>query len=254
MRVKDLKPNAKNPRKISNKKLDALKKSISKFGDLSGFVFNRRSKTLISGHQRQKSIPQDATIKIEVKHEKPTKANTVAEGYVEIDGERFKYREVDADPTWEMEALLAANKHSGEWDKDLLKLAVIDLPDIDLEIAGFDDMEIESLDLPKISIDDNEEEEEQEEDIDKGAHQSEAFGDEEESDEEYLENNPGPDTSLEKERIPSMVNDAFEKIEEKTEIVNKRFVIIIDCPNEETKQSLRDQLKDLIKESGAKIF
>lgn len=252
MKIEDLKPNNKNPRKISEKKKSSLKKSLLKFGDLGGIVFNKKTGNLVGGHQRRNAL-NGASIKIVNKYETPTKTGTIADGFAIIDGEKYSYREVSWDHKTEMEALLSANKNQAEWDKDLLKLAVIDLPDIDLEIAGFDDMEIQSLDLPKISIDDNEEEE-QEEDIDKGAHQSEAFGDEEESDEEYLENNPGPDTSLEKERIPSMVNEAFEKIEEKTEIVNKRFVIIIDCPNEETKQSLRDQLKDLIKESGAKIF
>lgn len=237
MQVKDLKPNKKNPRRISPKKLESLKKSIEKFGDLSGFVFNRRTKTLVSGHQRQKSLPQDATIKIEVRHENPTRALTVAEGYVLIDGERFKYREVDADPTWEMEALLAANKHSGEWDKDLLKLAVIDLPDIDLEIAGFDDSELRDFNI-EVKMPEVIKEEE-----------------EEESDEDYLAENPGPDSQLAKENIPSMVNEnAFQSIEETTEIVNKRFVIIIDCPSAEKKEELRNLMKEMIEKAGAKIF
>ncbi len=249
MQIKNLNPHKKNPRKISDKKLDVLKKSLAKFGDLSGFVYNRRTATLISGHQRQKSLPPNSKIKIDVNYETPTKANTVAEGYVMVDGERFKYREVDADPTWEMEALLAANKHSGEWDKDLLKLAVIDLPDLDLEIAGFDDMEIKDLDLslpdlpdyPAKHYDDDAEEEE------------------EESDEEYLENNPGPDSAVEKERIPSMVNEEkqaspFDEVNEVTELVNKRIVIIIDCPNEETKQRLREALRESVEKENCKFF
>lgn len=249
MQIKDLKPNKKNPRKISTAKLKKLQESLVKFGDLSGFVFNRRTRTLVSGHQRQKSLPQDATIKIETKYDAPTKAMTVAEGFVLIDGEKFKYREVDADPTWEMEALLAANKHSGDWDKDLLKLAVIDLPDIDLEIAGFSELEIEELDLPKVSIDD---------DVTAVTEAPSEEEEEEQSDEDYLKENPGPDSNLAKEQIPSMVNNdaksAFDNIEEKTDIVGKRFVIIIDCPSEDVKQSLRDTLRPQILESGAKIF
>jgi ParB-like chromosome segregation protein Spo0J len=36
MRVKDLKPSKFNPRKISDKKLSVLGKSMKEFGDLSG--------------------------------------------------------------------------------------------------------------------------------------------------------------------------------------------------------------------------
>lgn len=252
MQIKNLNPNKKNPRKISQKKLDVLKKSLSKFGDLSGFVYNTRTDTLISGHQRQKSLPPDAKIKITEKYETPTKARTTAEGFVLVDGEKFKYREVDADLTWEMEALLAANKHSGEWDKDLLKLAVIDLPELDLELAGFDDIEIKNLDLslpdyPSKHYDDD------------GEIDEEKIEEEEESDEEYLENNPGPDSAVEKERIPSMVNEEkqpspFDEVNEVTELVNKRIVIIIDCPNEETKQRLRELLRENVEKENCKFF
>lgn len=253
MRVKDLKPNAKNPRKISDQKLGALKKSLAKFGDLSGFVYNRRSKTLVSGHQRQKSLPQDAKIVIEVKHDVPTRAMTVAEGYVLIEGERFNYREVDADPTWEMEALLAANKHSGEWDKDLLKLAIADLPDLNLELAGFDNLELKAMDIeiPKIEIPSLEVKTDEPQDE---SESDENEGSDEDADKKYLEENPGPDSRLEKERIPSMVNNAFDAIEEKTDIVGKRFVIIIDCPDEKTKQELREKLRLQVTEAGAKFF
>src|SRR5574343_2066148 len=138
MQIKDLNPHKKNPRKISPQKLEALKKSLEKLGDLSGFVYNRRTKTLVSGHQRQKALPPKSTIKTDQKYETPTRTGTVAEGYVLIEGERFKYREVDWDEQTEMEALLAANKHGGEWDEDLLKIAFADFPTMNFEIAGFD--------------------------------------------------------------------------------------------------------------------
>ena len=43
MKVKDLKPAAYNPRKISKEKLAALKKSLEEFGDLFGIVYNTRT-------------------------------------------------------------------------------------------------------------------------------------------------------------------------------------------------------------------
>jgi len=42
MDVKSLKPAGYNPRKITDKKLEMLKKSLEEFGDLSGIIFNRR--------------------------------------------------------------------------------------------------------------------------------------------------------------------------------------------------------------------
>lgn len=54
MQIRELKANPKNPRKISDSKLAMLKASVEEFGDLSGFVYNRRSKRLVSGHQKQK--------------------------------------------------------------------------------------------------------------------------------------------------------------------------------------------------------
>lgn len=116
--------------------------SLDKFGDLSGFVFNQRTGNLISGHQRQKVLPKNSAIHIEISHLSPTACMTIAEGYVLIGDERFKYREVDADEEWEMEALLAANKHGGEWDSDALKSIEIDFPEMDFKIAGFDSINL----------------------------------------------------------------------------------------------------------------
>lgn len=144
MQAKDLKQHARNPRKISEEQLNALHKSMIKYGDLSGFVWNRRTQQLISGNQKQKKLPPDSKIVIKVRHSRPTAAFTIAEGYVVVGKERFKYREVDADQTWEMEALIAANKHGGEWDNDALKLIKIDFPKMNMELAG--------LELPEISL------------------------------------------------------------------------------------------------------
>ena len=88
MQIKDLKPNPKNPRKISAEKLDMLEYSMEMFGDISGIIFNRRSGQLEGGHQRGKIIPKDAEIVIEQSYEIPTKTGTVAEGYVLYKGDR----------------------------------------------------------------------------------------------------------------------------------------------------------------------
>ena len=147
MKIKELAHNPKNPRKMSDQKLESLKKSLDKFGDLSGWIFNRSSGLLISGHQRSKIVPEEATIVIEKKYKTPTRCMTVATGYVEIEGERFSYREVEADPQWEVEALLAANKHSGDWDDIVLGNLFEEFPELDMELAGFSFGEIGSKDI-----------------------------------------------------------------------------------------------------------
>lgn len=56
MKLEDLKGNPKNPRKVTEAKLAQLKRSLEEFGDLGGVVWNRRTKRLVSGHQRLKGL------------------------------------------------------------------------------------------------------------------------------------------------------------------------------------------------------
>ena len=239
MQIKDLKSNPKNPRIIKDKEFQALKKSLAKFGDLSGFVYNRRTKQLISGHQRKKAL-EKGTIKIDEKYEKPTKAFTVAVGHVKIDGESFRYREVDAPEEWEAEALLAANKHGGSWDDDLLKIYFADNPSIDVEMAGFSipelkDFGIAPVELPTIYMEGEKEEEPKEE-----------------SDEDYVKNFPQTTEQIPTENPDNSV--AFEKVDEETKPQGRRIVLIIDCSTDEMKSDLKKKLQPLVEEAGAKFF
>jgi len=147
MKVSCLKPAPYNPRIISENQLKMLEKSLERFGDLSGIVFNRRTKNIIGGHQRIKCFPSDAKI-VKKELDKPSRTGTVAEGYIEIDNERFAYREVDWDETTEKLANIAANKHGGDWDFLKLESILIELsnlPDLDLDLTGFDIKEIENI-------------------------------------------------------------------------------------------------------------
>lgn len=145
MQIKNLTPNSRNPRRISDKKLEALSRSMDKYGDLGGIVFNRRSGKLIGAHQRSKGMPPDSNIIITQNWATPTKCFTVAEGYVELDGERFKYREVDADDEWEVGAMLAANASGGEWENSILKVTLAEFPAIDRELLGFSPIELKKF-------------------------------------------------------------------------------------------------------------
>lgn len=148
MKLSDLTPNEKNPRKITDARLEQLKRAIKKFGSLDGFVYNRKSKRLVSGHQRQK-LGADSQITITKKYSKPSRTGTVAEGYVVIDGERFSYRETWWDDATEKAANIAANKGAGEWDLPQLgewlkELNSFDL-DFDISLTMFDDVELKEF-------------------------------------------------------------------------------------------------------------
>lgn len=140
--LNDLKPNARNPRKISDERLEMLRKSLEEHGDLSGFVVNQRTGTIISGHQRQKVLPAKSKIVVTRNYPKPTRTGTVEEGWIVADGESFAYRKVDWPKANEQKALLAANQHGGEFDVDALEELLKDMPDADRLLAGFD---LESL-------------------------------------------------------------------------------------------------------------
>lgn len=55
VQIDDIKPAAYNPRFISEKNLQGLKNSITKFGQVANLIINKDG-TLISGHQRLKAM------------------------------------------------------------------------------------------------------------------------------------------------------------------------------------------------------
>jgi len=150
MKVSDLKPNELNPRQIDDWHLDTLGKSLKKFGDLGCIVFNRRSGKMVGGHQRLKSLPPDSPVTITTNYLTPTQTWTVAEGFVEIDGEKFKYREVDVDEQTEKAMNIAANKHGGEWNLPKLNdwLLELDQENYDMDLTGFSPEELEDAMAP----------------------------------------------------------------------------------------------------------
>ncbi len=145
MLIQDLNPNPKNPRTISDAKLEQLKKALHEFGDLSAIVFNRKTKHLVGGHQRTRVLDSDCEVTITKNYSKPTRTGTVAEGYVDVHGERYAYREVSWPKHKEMAANIAANKGAGEWNVEELthwmkELGSFDV-DFDLDLTMFDEKE-----------------------------------------------------------------------------------------------------------------
>lgn len=141
--LKDLAPNPKNPRAITDVKLEFLERSLKEYGNLDGVIYNVRSKQLCGGHQRRKVFPKDAKITIVKRFKKPTQVGTVAIGYILVKGERHSYREVDWDPIKEKAANIAANKGAGDWDLPQLGewLKEIDSFGFDLDLTLFDEEE-----------------------------------------------------------------------------------------------------------------
>lgn len=144
--VDDLAHNPNNPRSITDAKVAQLAKSMDAFGDISGIVFNRRDGIVYGGTQRTKNLSRNAKVRITKTYAKPTDKGTVAVGYVEHNGERFSYREVDWDADTADAAMIAANKSAGNWDKKKLTDKMRGLgsfdKNFDMDLTMFDAEEI----------------------------------------------------------------------------------------------------------------
>ena len=152
--VADLTPNERNPRLISEERLKLLQRSLNEFGDLGGFIFNRTTGRVVGAHQRRKTMPDDCRIVTTKDYSKPTKRGTVLEGYIEFDGERFSYREVAWSKKKEATAMVAANKHGGEFDQQAL-VELLQEFSIDAELAGLTEMDMVKL-LKKTTLSNDE--------------------------------------------------------------------------------------------------
>jgi hypothetical protein len=117
--VSTLKANPKNPRQPFNvAQLDAFKRSLAEYGDLSGIIENQRTGQLVGGHKRVEQFAQDdlGRVVITERLKAPDKTGTLAYGHVETQGTRFAYRLVDWDETKEKAANLAANQFGAEFE------------------------------------------------------------------------------------------------------------------------------------------
>ncbi len=148
--VKDLRPAKYNPRSISERRLNELEKSFGKFGDLSGVVFNQRTRTLVSGHQRLKANAGKKS-KIETRPHFDGQG-TIALGYILFKNGKSEFkvplRIVDwSDKKTEKAANIAANAHGGDWDKEKLAVVLRDLQDgeFDIELTGLDPLTLRTL-------------------------------------------------------------------------------------------------------------
>jgi len=124
MNIADLKPADYNPRKKlkpGDKEFEKLKKSIEEFGYVEPVIFNKRTNTVVGGHQRLEVM----------KHL----------GYEEVDCVI-----VDIDLDKEKALNIALNKISGEWDNDKLTDLLKELDKNGIaSLTGFDAEELDDL-------------------------------------------------------------------------------------------------------------
>lgn len=124
-KVDELKAAEYNPRKDlrpGDAEYEKLKRSIQEFGYVEPVIWNKRTGTVVGGHQRLK-VMKDL-------------------GYEEVD-----CVVVDLDEKKEKALNIALNKISGEWDNDLLANLLKDLDGsgYDITLMGFDLAEAQEL-------------------------------------------------------------------------------------------------------------
>lgn len=162
-----------NPRVISDKRLRALKTSYETYGDLSGIVLNRTTDTIVSGHQRLKTLKGKKTRVVTEKH--TDEYGTVEIGHVEVVEKngtlsKIPFRVVEwSDRKAEKAANIAANAHGGDFDNNKLAKLLEEIEpreEFEIERLGLDPLTIRQL-APvkplKESKDSDDEDEEQEE-------------------------------------------------------------------------------------------
>lgn len=139
IKIKDIKGAKYNPRIMSSEEMKKLENSISEFGVIDPIVINLNNNTIIGGHQRFQAL-QNLN-----KNEKEW--NMLKLGDV---GWIFPDTDLKIESESVEKALnIALNKISGEWDTDKLTELFEEITDIDLELTGFDDTEIEELKIIK---------------------------------------------------------------------------------------------------------
>lgn len=115
VKLKDLNGAKYNPRKTmesKSKQYERLKASLTKFGTVVPIIVNKRSNTVVGGHQR---------------------LNVLKElGYEETEAVV-----VDLDETAEKQLNIALNKVEGRWDYGKLEELLGSMTDKELEFTGF---------------------------------------------------------------------------------------------------------------------
>jgi hypothetical protein len=130
-----------NPRKITGSQIERLESDLQKFGDLSGVVYCQANKAYVGGNQRSK-IFDGSDITVLERFEEPQSDKTVAIGFINWNGNKYLYREVQFTEEEFREACIVANNDGGSFDWDMLS---VEWDKFELSSYGLDISEHEHL-------------------------------------------------------------------------------------------------------------
>ena len=123
--IKDLNSPEWNPRKISEDEKKKLMNSLETFGYIDPIIVNRHNMNIVGGNQRYHAM--------------------LALGWDEVDVIFIDEPNLDKEKAMN----IALNKISGDWDKEKLEILLdeIDLSELDVNLTGFDNVEILEMKL-----------------------------------------------------------------------------------------------------------
>tara|TARA_Y100000310_G_scaffold35632_1_gene33664 strand:- start:706 stop:1491 length:786 start_codon:yes stop_codon:yes gene_type:complete len=144
----DLQPDPKNPRHITAEQRRRLARSMKRFGDLGGIIYNAQTGHLVGAHQRLSNVPKNTNVHID-EDQRPDQAGD-RWGHINAHGHRWPVRVVDWPEDKERAANIAANAHwmQGEFSLDIL---AEQLPEIELDDIGLDAHQVEALFDPEVA-------------------------------------------------------------------------------------------------------
>ena len=145
IKVNDINPAKYNPRKMNDESRRGLKNSMEKFKDISGIVYNKRTKTLNGGHQRWNELREKYGTNLKINH--------VKDEFFSIDDSvsnnftGYLIRIVDWVKSEEKVANITANTHTiaGEWDLEVLPTLMEEIYEYDPGLK--DDFNLGRLEL-----------------------------------------------------------------------------------------------------------
>lgn len=144
IKLTEIKPADYNPRRISDEDFQKLKNSIRTFGLTDPIIVNLKNNTIIGGHQRYDVL---VDILLEEDNLAEKEYDLIEKGDIGFvfDVENLTLKNED----YEKALNIALNKISGEWDTVKLNSLVEELKvkNFDLELTGFDDIELEEISL-----------------------------------------------------------------------------------------------------------
>ena len=114
VKLSELHPTKKNPRKISKEDLEKLRKSVEEFPEMLDVreIVVDEDYRILGGHQRVKALKANGTEEVTVK---------IVKGWTDEQKDRFVLQDNLQNGEWDQDIL------ANEWDKDLIERVGIDI-------------------------------------------------------------------------------------------------------------------------------